>query len=803
MLRSMRLRGHERLFLSALLFVIAFWACSFAEGVAAQGPSGAGLLPGAPAAGGGATNPPDANRIDAIIAELEDPAARQQLIEKLRLLQQAQQPDAAQHGGQAAETPVAVLQTATSTVLEQVTAKVALVGRVVVDVVGSVNALPNIVGWATEQMLVPTKRQLWLEVLANLALVLGLGYVGYWLSALLLRRIRRGRGDALTRSVALRVMRSTGTLLLDLLPVLAFAGVAYATMSLLGLRYSTRLVAVAWVNAALIVSLVLVVGRFLYAPDHPGRRLLPVSDETAQYLHIWLKRLTRTAIYGYFALQAGLVLGLPWAAYEGLLRLFGLIVALQLVVLIFQNREPVAEVIGGDRGDGGGESGQRPGDDEQVAVEARDEETIEPARVGQIRQRLAGAWHLLAALYVLVLYGIWALDVTGGFYYMLRATVLSLAIIVIARGVLGLLSRAIDHPLHMKRDLNRRFPGLEARANRYLPIVHSGLRLLVMILALLAILEAWGTGALAWLASEPGRYLGARLGTIVMVVVGAVVVWEGASALIESYLAETDGRGRRRTRSARVRTLLSVARNALLTLVSVVATLLVLSELGINIAPLLAGAGVVGLAIGFGAQTLVKDFITGAIILFQDLISVGDVVTVSGISGLVEAVSIRHVRLRDLSGTVHTIPFSSITTVSNLTKDFSYYVMDIGVAYREDVDEVMQVLGDIGRELRADRVYGREILDDLEILGVDGFADSAVMIKARIKTRPIQQWMVGREFNRRMKRRFDELGIEIPYPHQTVYFGTDKDGHAAPARLRVEAADSRSESEPLGRLVDG
>jgi small conductance mechanosensitive channel len=151
---------------------------------------------------------------------------------------------------------------------------------------------------------------------------------------------------------------------------------------------------------------------------------------------------------------------------------------------------------------------------------------------------------------------------------------------------------------------------------------------------------------------------------------------------------------------------------------------------------------------------------------------------------VVEAVSIRTLRLRDLSGTVHTIPYSAITTVSNLTKEFSYYILDVGIAYREDVDKVMDVLREIGREMREDPEFGPHILEPLEVLGVDSFADSAVVIKARIKTRPIKQWWIGREFNRRMKKRFDELDIEIPFPHQTLYFGVDKDGNAPPMRIK-------------------
>jgi small conductance mechanosensitive channel len=196
-----------------------------------------------------------------------------------------------------------------------------------------------------------------------------------------------------------------------------------------------------------------------------------------------------------------------------------------------------------------------------------------------------------------------------------------------------------------------------------------------------------------------------------------------------------------------------------------------------------AAAGVLGLAVGFGSQKLIQDLITGFFILLEDIFSVGDVVKVGDTAGLVEAVSIRNVRLRDLSGTVHTVPFSTIDRISNLTKEFSFHVFDLGVAYREDVDQVTGILHEIGAEMRADPYFGDLILDDLEVFGLDAFADSAVVVKGRIKTLPIKQWEVGRELNRRIKARFDALDIEIPFPHRTLYFGIGKGGRAPPAHV--------------------
>ena len=217
-----------------------------------------------------------------------------------------------------------------------------------------------------------------------------------------------------------------------------------------------------------------------------------------------------------------------------------------------------------------------------------------------------------------------------------------------------------------------------------------------------------------------------------------------------------------------------------------------LSELGVNANALLAGAGVVGLAIGFGAQTLVKDLITGLFILIGDTVRVGDVVDLGGRAGVVEAISMRTMTLRAYNGDVHTIPYSSIDVVTNMTKDFSFYVFDLVVAYKEDVDRVIEVLREIDSQLRREWPYRRLMLEPLEIAGVDAFRElRAPLIKARTKVRAGEQWKVGREFNRRIKRRFDELGIELPVPQQQVVFGGSDAEDAAPLAARADAPGRR------------
>lgn len=236
----------------------------------------------------------------------------------------------------------------------------------------------------------------------------------------------------------------------------------------------------------------------------------------------------------------------------------------------------------------------------------------------------------------------------------------------------------------------------------------------------------------------------------------------------------------------RVDTLSAIIRYIIVIGVFILAAIMIMGEFGIQVGPVLAAAGIVGLAVGFGAQSLVQDIISGFFILLEDQIRVGDVVQIADKSGLVERVNLRMVVLRDLAGNVHYVRNGQIQIVTNMTKEYGRYVFDIGVAYREDIDEVIEVIKQVDEELRNDPVFKDDVLEPIEILGLDKFADSAIIIKARTKTKPIRQWTVGREFNRRLKKVFDEKDIEIPFPHLTLYIGQDKQGQAAPLNIGIK-----------------
>lgn len=293
--------------------------------------------------------------------------------------------------------------------------------------------------------------------------------------------------------------------------------------------------------------------------------------------------------------------------------------------------------------------------------------------------------------------------------------------------------------------------------------------------------------ALQWLVDHAPR---------VLLVMGILLLLHRLVSLTSRRLVRvmthsTSKRGTLEERENRAQTLVSVFRNASTIVILGGGSVMLLDTLGIPIVPLMGGAAVVGLAVAFGAQNLIRDYFAGFMVLLENQYGINDVVKIGDIAGKVERITLRMTVLRDQQGTVHFIPHGTITLVSNMTHGHSIALFEIGIAYRENVDRVMQVLLELARNLRRDPVYGSRILEDAEMLGVDALSDSAVILKFLLKTRPLHQWSIRREMLRRIKNRFDELGIEIPYPHRTIYYrpetpaglehltDTDREGAAA------------------------
>jgi small-conductance mechanosensitive channel len=714
----------------------------------------------------GATQPAAANppavpelsheRLQGLIDTLEDPAKRDQLITTLRTL------EAAQTKQPPSETNLP--NDVVTSLLAEITARADVVRRVSLSIIDSLDQIPLLLNWLRAQAADPVQRSLWLDVGLRVATYLGLAILAYVAVAIGLRPARRSLVPEIEVGVFDRVLRSCLRLLLDLVPVLAFAIAVFATLAVVEPSAEARAVVLPLIHAGILACVAVALARMIFGPKTPRLRLLPISDASAARGFRWLRRLTLTTIYGYFALEAGRQLGLPWTIHGFLLHALFFVILLMLMTIIVQSRVPVAAAI------------------------ARLAEEPYSRVVRRLPWRsLASVWHLLAFFYVLFMYFAWALNVPGGLQLLFGATLGSALIGAGCWLALRLIDRLFGRDLHLRQEAEATLPGVDSRINRYLPIMGGILRVLVWLATIMALLQIWGVGTLSWLLSQTGQNLSGHLLIVAVIVVVTIVIWEVISLVIERTVTDTDDEGNLRL-SNRARTLLNITRSFLLVFLSLIALFLILSELGLNIAPLLAGAGVIGLAIGFGSQKLVQDIITGLFVLLGDTMRVGDVVEVAGRTGIVEEMTMRTVVLREYSGNVHTIPYNSIDTVTNYTKDFSYAVFEIGVAYRESVDQVMEVLREIGGEMNRDSYFRRLILEPLDVAGVDKFGDSAVIIKARIKTRPLKQWEVSREFNRRVKNRFDELGIEIPFPHQTIYFGADKEGKAPPAMVQLETA---------------
>ena len=690
--------------------------------------------------------------LQALAASIEDETKRKELLATIRAL------IAAKQGGKAAEAPAPLSERIVAYTAEAVHAA----EEATDDLSVYFRDWSFVVEWIRREINDPVARAKDLNDAAAFLAIFAAGWIAEYLLRRILAGTRRRIEEASKRSGPARILPIITRALVGLLPLLAFAGVAYATALLAQPTAFVRTVGLNFVNAYLVARVLMAGARLLLSPNAPALRLLPLREAAARDLFVWVRRFIAVSVTGYFVIAAAVLLGLSGRGAAALLTAHGAVLVIIGIVFVLRHRRAVAGWL------------RR----KSAAISSR-------FGAAQLLQAFAAVWHVLAIGYLAGFFIVAAFGIEGGFAYMIRGTILSLVIIAAAWVVLVCLRWLLDRLLPPAPDDTELSP-LQARISAYRPAASAALGAIVVVLAGIAVLQAWGIGALSWLEQPVGRRtLGAAL-SIALVLVAAVLFWEAASNATERFLTAQHQEGGDLQRSARIRTLLPLLRKALFIFLSLMVVLISLSEIGVDTAPLLAGAGVIGLAIGFGAQKLVQDVITGVFILVEDALSVGDVVDVAGTGGVVEDMSIRSIRLRDLSGNVHTIPFSSVGTVTNMTKDFSYYLLDIRSDYRVDTDRVTQVCAEIVEDMRKEPAFAFDILEPLEVLGVDQFTESAIIIKARIKTRPIRQWVVGREFNRRMKKRFDELGIEFPFPYRTTYIGVEKSDKSPPFRVRLE-----------------
>jgi small-conductance mechanosensitive channel len=552
-------------------------------------------------------------------------------------------------------------------------------------------------------------------------------------------------------------------LLVDLVPVGVFAAVGYALLGTpLGDPDTARLVILAMVQAYVLTRAIICVERALTDPGHARLRLLRMSDELATYIDRWVGRIVAVAVFGGAIAEVASLLGLFSTAHEALLKAVGLIVHLCLAIIVIQRRREVADWIHA-----------RPGAHGPIA---------------SFRNGFSRVWDRVALVWIAAIWFVYAVELRNGFIRFLHFFVVTTVIITIARlaGVVAL--GALDRATRISPHLAERFPGLEQRANRYYPALRVLVSTLIMAAGLVALLQSWGVDALGWLT---GGQLGPRvisaLVTIGITVALALLAWEVSNAMMDRAVSRLTREGQV-MRAVRLRTLMPILRTSLMIVILLMVALTALSEIGVNIAPLLAGAGVVGVAIGFGSQKLVQDLITGLFLLLENAMQVGDWVTAAGLSGTVENLSIRTIRLRAGDGSVHLIPFSAVTSVTNTNRGIGNASVSVNVSYNEDTDRVGEVLTRIAAEMRKEDAWRNAMRSDLQLWGVDKVDGNMVTIVGQIVCTDSGRWGVQREFNRRMKKRFQEEGIQIVNPNQTVvvqdFFHTPPDREPPPEGVR-------------------
>ncbi len=574
------------------------------------------------------------------------------------------------------------------------------------------------------------------------------------------RRLARWADKGSQRQRLLRVM---GALLLGGATGVAVIGIVYLIGNGFALwlgqdEKHTGTVLTLFLNAFIMIELSRLALRLVLVPNVSGLRLFPVSQSMARYWARWATVLLWTV--GYTTLFLVPLtrdeIGVDAArALQWTVSTFALVYTF---VVILRRRHAMAESM-------------------------QDwSERFESGLASWLMDILSRSWHVWAMAYFLMVYVVSVTRPGDALPFVAHATGLSL--LVIGGGILAsvLLGQLAGNRIRLSEHHRRRVPLLEQRLNTYLPLFLRLVRIVIGIVVAAGILAIWRVvDAFTWLTTDTGQlFLGTAI-DILLIVLLAVAVWLVVASMIEAKLnAESE-----HLPSARVQTLLTLFRNAVAITLVTMTVMIVLSELGVNIGPLLAGAGVLGLAIGFGAQKLVQDVITGIFIQLENAINTGDIIHVGGIQGTVERLSIRSVGVRDLEGTFHIVPFSSVDVVSNFMRDFAYHKGEYGIAYRENIDEAIVQLKAAFDELYNDPDWQPKILEPILIPGVTALADSSVNIRAMIKTTPGDQWAVGRAYNRLVKMYFDAAGIEIPFPHTTIYFGIDKDGTSPPANLRL------------------
>ena len=594
----------------------------------------------------------------------------------------------------------------------------------------AVSAWPDFMDWLNRQMTDTRRQDLWNAIGNDLLIIVGAPLlIGIALELFLLpfrTRMKRKEPNTLPRRVGLLA----SLLFMGMIPLFVFLGLA---LLLLDQNETHKLPRFVILNVIYALSLGYTLRQCLraaFAPTASHLRLFKLSTAHAVSLYRWLSTFCFVIIYGYFFVDVAAAMRVPPNAIIVFQNIFGLILTAMAIQAVLRTRTPIAKIVRG--------------------TSASNTESFSLA----LRGWLAGHWHTLTIAYLVIGFIVSLLGIDNGVEVLLRGTILTFIVLLATRLCLVTLDQ------------------WKAPASNGATLIHRQLlsfvlRPLIWITATIAIAATWGLRIRDLIGTPAGQKTTSALLSIGITLAILTVIYEIFNTSIDRHLSRREEGGTAPVASPRARTLLPMIRNTVFILFCSVAILTCLTAVGINIGPLLAGAGVVGVAIGFGSQTLVKDFLTGLFIVAENTISVGDIVKIGDFGGVVETLSIRTIRLRDSDGSLHILPFSEVTKITNRSKGFGYALVDIAVSYDSDLEHVMSVLREVGAQIQEDPIFKRVILEPIEVMGVENLGDSSITIRARIRTRPNKQWDVRRLLLLRIKQRFDQEKIEIPFPTVT------------------------------------
>ncbi|MHB2264232.1 mechanosensitive ion channel domain-containing protein [Aliihoeflea sp. PC F10.4] len=685
--------------------------------------------------------------VDELIRLLENETTRNELIERLRAAEPQESPEAEAETAEGTSDPTIARQIAeyTRDIAEGASATVSTVAGLATDIGDAFSGTNN-----------RDYGELG-RIVTNVAILAVILFASYFLLRAISNRVQVLISNRVSgRGWLARAAGIIGAALIDIAAVAASWAVGYivALYFLAGPDGRMGINQTLLLNAFLVVEMTKVLLRAVFEPHGPALRPLPMNDTTAAYWYFWFSRAIGLVGYTFMFFAPVLAEHVSAGAAEGL-RILAMLTAVVIgILIVLQNKHPVRAALS-----------HRASNGRQDAL-------------SKSLAFLGAYWHLIAIAYLIAIFVLWLANPQEALPFMLRATVQSIVSIIVGVVVISFISRFVHIGMRLPPDIKERLPLLETRLHAFVPRVMQVVRTVTLIGVAIAIAQAWGlVDFFGWAASETGqRVTGSVLSALIIVLVG-FALYLAMSSWVEYKLNPNYGT----VPTPREKTLLSLFRNAVTVALAIFITMLALAQIGINIAPLLAGAGVLGLAIGFGAQKFVQDIITGIFIQLENIMNEGDVVEAGGRSGVVERLTIRSVSIRSLDGTLHLIPFSSVDMVSNSMKGFGFHVAEIGVAYDSDIGEVKAAMQDAFEKLMETDAK-TSIMGPLEIHGVTLFGDSAINVRARIKTLPGSQWGIGRQYNEFIKDAFAKRGIEIPFPQVTYHVGVDGQADALTAR---------------------